>query len=304
MALYDHFYGFRAAPFTLNPDPRFLFLSRRHREALAGLVHSIDERKGFSVLAGEVGTGKTTLVHAILAELGSRVRTAILFNPGLSRAELYAHLLSEFRLPEQATVLGAIRALNTFLLEQFAADTRVVVVLDEAHALPAEVLEEVRLLSNFETSQAKLLQVVLVGQPELIARLEARDLRQLRQRIALRFQLGPLTFAETVAYMRSRVQAAGGKPDLFLPATFVAVYRFSGGTPRLINVICDHALLAGFVRDRRQIGPEHVAGVVSDLGLVAVARVGLWQLLRGPHRRPGESGPLIAVPGHALGGVE
>jgi len=304
MALYDHFYGFRTTPFTLNPDPRFLFLSLRHREALAGLVHSIDERKGFVVLAGEVGTGKTTLIHAILAELGPRARSALLFNPGLSRAELYAHLLGELQLPEQATVLGAIRALNTFLLAQFAADTRVVVVLDEAHALPAEILEEVRLLSNFETSQTKLLQVVLVGQPELLDRLQAHDLRQLRQRIALRFQLGPLTFAETVAYMRSRVQAAGGAPDLFLPATFVAVYRLSGGIPRLINVLCDQALLAGFVRDHRQIGPALVTLAARDLGLTPVARVGLWQWLRGPHRRPAAATPAIAVPGHALEGVE
>lgn len=304
MALYDHFYGFSATPFTLNPDPRFLFLSRRHREALAGLVLSIDERKGFAVLAGEVGTGKTTLVHAILAELGPRVCSALLFNPGLSRAELYAHLLSEFRLPEQSTVLGAIRALNTFLLAQFAAGTRAVVFLDEAHALPAEVLEEVRLLSNFETSQTKLLQVILVGQPELLARLQAHELRQLRQRIALRFQLAPLTFAETVAYMRSRVQAAGGRPELFRPAAFVAVYRYSGGTPRLINVLCDQALLAGFVRDARQIGPEHVAGAVNDLGLTPVARLGLLEWLRGPHRRPAAAAPMIAVPGHALGGAE
>lgn len=304
MALYEHFYGFRAAPFTLNPDPRFLFLSRRHREALAGLVHSIDERMGFAVLAGEVGTGKTTLVHAILAELGPRVRSALLFNPGLSRAELYAHLLSEFRLPEQPTVLAAIRALNTFLLEQFAAGTRAVVVLDEAHALPGETLEEVRLLSNFETSQTKLLQVVLVGQPELLERLQAHELRQLRQRISLRFQLGPLTFPETVAYMRSRAQAAGGPPALFRPATFVRVYRFSGGIPRLINVLCDQALLAGFVRDHQQIGPELVRLAARDLGLTPIAHIGLWQRVRGPHRRPAEPVALIAPPGHALEAAE
>jgi general secretion pathway protein A len=156
MALYDQFYGFRVSPFTLNPDPRFLFLSRHHREALAGLLHAVSECKGFAVLAGEVGTGKTTLVHALLTELGEGARSALLFNPGVSRTELYLHLLNEFRLPPQDTVLACMRTLQTFLLEQFGSGVRVVVILDEAHALSPEILEEVRLLSNFETSQSKL----------------------------------------------------------------------------------------------------------------------------------------------------
>ena len=286
MALYNEFYGLRDSPFTLNPDPRFLFLSRRHREALAGLVHAVDEGKGFAVLAGEVGTGKTTLIHALLTELGDRARSALIFNPGVSRYDLYVHLLSEFRLPPHDSVLACIRSLQAFLLEQFEAGMRVVVILDEAHALSPEILEEVRLLSNFETSQSKLLQVLLAGQPELTERLRTPGLRQLRQRIALRLELAPLAFEETVAYIRSRVAAVGGPADLFQPGAYEHIYRLSGGIPRLINVLCDNALLTGFARDHEQVSGELVRVAGEDLDLQPVVRLGLWQRWRGPHRRP------------------
>jgi general secretion pathway protein A len=156
MAVYDSFYKFRASPFTLNPDPRFLFLSRGHREALAGLMYAVRDGRGFAVLTGEVGTGKTTLVHALLTQLGDGARSALLFNPGLARRDLYLHLLAEFGLPPERSVPACVRALQGLLLEQFRAGIRVVVIIDEAHALSTEILEEVRLLSNFETSQSKL----------------------------------------------------------------------------------------------------------------------------------------------------
>jgi general secretion pathway protein A len=302
MALYDEFYGFRASPFTLNPDPRFLFLSRRHREALAGLLHAVNESKGFAVLAGEVGTGKTTLVHALLTELGGRARSALLFNPGVTRAELYAHLLNEFRLAPEDSVLAAMRSLQSFLLAQFRTGMRVVVIIDEAHALSPEILEEVRLLSNFETSQSKLLQVLLVGQPELMERLRSPDLRQLRQRLALRLALMPLDFEETVAYVRSRLSCAGGRSDLFEPGAYETLYCLSGGIPRLVNVICDNALVTGFARDQEQITAKLVRRAANDLDLQPVATLGFWQRWRGPHRR-GEA-PMAEAESGGLGVFE
>jgi general secretion pathway protein A len=286
MAVYDQFYGFRLSPFTLNPDPHFLFLSRRHREALAGLLLAVSECKGFAVLAGEVGTGKTTLVHALLTELGAGARSALLFNPGISRKELYLHLLQEFGLPSQETVLACMRTLQTFLLEQFGSGMRVVVIIDEAHALSPEILEEVRLLSNFETSRSKLLQVLLVGQPELMDRLRTPGLRQLRQRIALRLELTPLDFEETVAYVRSRLAAAEGPATLFAPGAYEQIYRLSGGIPRLVNVLCDNALVTGFARDLEQIDARLVRRAGTDLDLQPLASLTLWERWRGPHRRP------------------
>ena len=208
MALYEAFYGLARAPFSLNPDPTFLFPSRHHREALAGLYYAISDAKGFAVLTGEVGTGKTTIVHALLDQLGTTARSALVFNPGFGQHDLYLHLLAEFRLPPEPSVMACIRSLQRFLIEQFEAEVPVVVVIDEAHALSATLLEEVRLLSNFETSRRKLLQVLLVGQPELLERLRLPELRQLRQRVALRFDLPPLSFAETVEYV---ARAPGGR---------------------------------------------------------------------------------------------
>jgi general secretion pathway protein A len=303
MALYDDFFGLRASPFGLNPDPRFLFLGRRHREALAGLVHAVQDGKGFAVLAGEVGTGKTTLVHALLTELGDGARSAVLFNPGLSRAELHRHLLNEFQLPAQGSVLDAMRCLQAFLLEQFGAGRRVVVILDEAHGLSPETLEEVRLLSNFETSKSKLLQVLLVGQPELMERLRSPGLRQLRQRIALRLELAPFDFGETVSYVRSRVAAAGGRSELFAPGAYEELYRLSAGIPRLINVLCDNALLTSFARDLAQVSAALMRLAGRDLDLQPVARLGLWERWRGPHRRAHEADDA-AVAGDALRALE
>jgi general secretion pathway protein A len=285
MAIYDEFYGFHTAPFALSPDPRFLFLSARHREALAGLLYAVEDGKGFTVLTGEVGTGKTTLVHSLLSELGSQVRTALVFNPSLSRQDLYNHLLAELNLPPEGSILAASRSLQTFLLKQFHDKVRVVVVLDEAHGLSEELLEEVRLLSNFETSQSKLLHVLLIGQPELKARLEQRSLRQLRQRIALRFELTPFSFDETVEYVRWRLGRAGARADVFQSSAYPILYRYSGGMPRLLNIISDNALLTGFAREARAVGPAIVRLAVRDLELPALNRVGVWDRWFGKHRR-------------------
>jgi len=280
MAVYDAFFGFRATPFRVSPDPEFLFLTRRHREALASLVYAVADGKGFAMLTGEVGTGKTTLVHAVLTQLGDSVRSAVVLNPHLSRRDLYHHLLAEFRLQPGRSIVEHNRILQAFLLEQFRAGVRVVVVIDEAHGLAADVLEEIRLLSNFETAQAKLLQVLLVGQPELVARLGQADLRQLRQRLAFRLQLTPLSFAETVAYVRTRLAIAGGVHDLFTPRACVDLYRFSGGVPRLINILCDNALISGFARDQGEIDGRLMRAAARDLGLPVLKRASMWDRLR------------------------
>ena len=298
MAVYDTYYEFQASPFTLSPDPRFLFLSRRHREALAGLKYAVRDGKGFAVLTGEVGTGKTTLVHALLSELGTDAASALVFNPNLSRGDLYLHLLAEFHLPPENSIPSCVRALQKLLLERFRAGVRVVVILDEAHALSDDILEEVRLLSNFETSQNKLIQVLLIGQPELRERLRKPELRQLRQRIALRFELAALDFSETVAYVRSRLAAARSAFDLFQPDAYTALYSFSGGLPRLINVLCDQALLTGFARDRREIGADLVHRVAGDLDLPALVRIGFWGRLVSRRRLLRDlSAPNGATPG-------
>jgi len=275
MAVYDAFYKFSVPPFTLSPDPAFLYMSPGHRDTLAGLKYAVLDGKGFAVLTGEVGTGKTTLVRALLTELGDTTHTALFFNPHLSRQDLYQELLAEFGLPVEQTIATSVRALQSFLLDRFAANTRVVVIIDEAHVLSRGILEEVRLLSNFETSKSKLLQIVLVGQPELNRRLRRPALRQLRQRIALSFELLPLAFEETIAYVRWRLTVAGGSADIFEPSAFVPLHRFSGGLPRLVNLLCDHALVAGFARDCPAIAAGVVREVAHELSLRPLARVGL-----------------------------
>lgn len=295
MAVYDSFYGFVAPPFSLNPDPRFLFLSQQHREALAGLMYAVSDAKGFAVLTGEVGTGKTTLVHTLLSEFGDRAKSAFVFNPGMSRRDLYRYLLAEFRLEAQPSIVGATRTLREFLLEQFRDGRRVVVVMDEAHALSVELLEEVRLLCNFETSQAKLLQVLLVGQPELAERLAQSALRQLRQRVAVRLELKPFTFCETIDYVSSRLQTAGRTDELFTEGGLASLYRFSGGSPRLINVLCDTALLSGFAHDQERIDSGTIRRAARSLMLPPLGRAGIRQRLLARYRQRTESPALAAV---------
>ena len=294
MAIYDEFFGFRTPPFSLSPDPTFLFLGRRHREALAGLLYMVSDGKGFAMLTGEVGTGKTTLVHTLLTQLGDRAKTAVIFNPRLTSRELEQQLLAEFGLGRQVSGVERFRALREFLLTQFRAGVRVLVVIDEAHALSADLLDEIRLLSNFETSQAKLLQILLVGQSELVALLDRPELRQLRQRLAFRFELTHFDFGESIDYVRSRMTRAGGARDAFTPGAYVALYRYSAGLPRLINTLCDNALLGAFAHDEDQVVARHVRRAASDLSLKPTGRVALWDRLRVRyHTTEGETDPQI-----------
>ncbi len=266
--MYDAFYGFQEPPFSITPDPRFLFFSERHREAFNHVLFGIRERKGFIQLTGEVGAGKTTVCRAILEQLGPNVRTALILNPCLNRTQLLRAVLMEFGLavPPKADRVTCLALLNQFLLDQVAVGNEVVLLIDEAQDLDLELLEQVRLLSNLETDQRKLLQIVLIGQPELRDMLEERRLRQLRQRITIRYHLTPLSREETDFYIQHRLHVAGGnsRPS-FSPWAIRAVHRYSGGVPRLINAVCDKTLLCGYVDGTDQLYLRHVRRAIREL---------------------------------------
>jgi general secretion pathway protein A len=266
--MYDAFYGFQEPPFNITPDPRFLFFSDRHREAFNHVLFGIRERKGFIQLTGEVGAGKTTVCRAILEELGPGVRTALILNPCLTATQLLRAILIEYGLkaPSKADRVTLLGTLNQFLLDQVAAGNDVVLLIDEAQDLDSELLEQVRLLSNLETDQRKLLQIVLIGQPELRDMLEEKRLRQLRQRITIRYHLAPLTREETEFYIQHRLHVAGGngRPS-FSRWAIRAVHRYSRGVPRLINAVCDKTLLCGYVAGTDELLVRHVRRAVREL---------------------------------------
>lgn len=265
--MYHAFYGFRESPFNITPDPRFLFFSRRHREAYDHLLFGIRERKGFIQLTGEVGAGKTTLCRALLEDLGPRCRTALLLNPSLSRIQLLRSILIELGLTYRGNDrMRCLEELNQFLLQELAADRDVVLIVDEAQDLTFELLEQIRLLSNLETDQRKLLQIVLLGQNELRDKLAKRNLRQLRQRITVRYHLGALTWRETAAYVRHRLHVAGATdPDIFSPLAIARLHLYAQGVPRLINAACDKALLLGWVQNRKKLGLWQVERAIREL---------------------------------------
>lgn len=254
--MYLQHFGFSHPPFSISPDPRFLYLSPKHQEALAHLLYGLGEGGGFVMLSGEVGTGKTTLCYTLLEQLGDNVDVALILNPRLTSFELLAALCDELHVQyptatDSRKVL--VDALNHFLLANHARGRRTVAVIDEAQNLSSDVLEQVRLLTNLETPTTKLLQIVLVGQPELAELLGRPELRQVDQRITARYHLGSLDGEETRCYIRHRVSVAGASPNLFTQKALRAVFRFSGGIPRLINVICDRALLGAFALDRTTV---------------------------------------------------
>jgi len=267
--MYLDYYDLREAPFSLTPDPRFLYLSERHREALEHLLYGIRERKGFVQITGEVGCGKTTLCRAALERLGPEVRTALILNPVLSSAQLLRTILVELGLepPGRTDRALYLEVLNRFLLEEVSAGRDVVLLIDEAQDLSPELLEQVRLLSNLETDRRKLLQIVLLGQPELLAMLDDPGLRQLRQRITVRYHLTPLSRAESELYLGWRLQVAGarnGRPS-FTPRALKRIFRYSKGIPRLLNAVGDTTLLAGYVDGRDVLDLEHVRRAVREL---------------------------------------
>ncbi|HKB70536.1 MAG TPA: AAA family ATPase [Thermoanaerobaculia bacterium] len=264
--IYNDYYGFREAPFNITPDPRFLFFSDRHREAFNHVLFGIRERKGFIQLTGEVGAGKTTVCRAILEELGPRYRTALILNPCMTATQLLRAVLTELGLPRRADRTASLETLNRFLLEQVAGQRDVVLIIDEAQDLDLDLLEQVRLLSNLETDQRKLLQIVLIGQPELRDTLDARALRQLRQRITVRYHLTPLDRGETERYIEHRMIVAGcDRAPTFTPWAIRKIHGYSRGVPRLINAAVDKTLLAGFVAATDRLTGRHVARAIREL---------------------------------------
>lgn len=266
--MYEAFYRLIGPPFRLTPDPRFLFLSAHHHEALGHLLFGIREGTGFITVTGEIGTGKTTLLRALLRALDPDTIVAYIFNPVLSDLELLQSINGEFGLPAtSASKKDLTDELNRFLMAKKVAGARVVVIVDEAQNLAPLVLEQLRLLSNLETETEKLLQIVLVGQPELRAILGRPDLAQLNQRITVRWHLEPLDRRETADYVRHRLRVAGGTPatTLFTRGAQRLLYRYSGGVPRLVNIVAHRALLTGFTKEQRTIGPATVRQAIREL---------------------------------------
>ena len=267
--MYREFYGLLRTPFEMTPDPSFLYLGEAHREGLATLVYGVRSGKGFVMLTGEVGTGKTTLLHALLGQLDSTTHSAFIFNPRLEPLDFFRVLFEELGIEVSCRSKAEyLLALNHFLIERLGKNERTLLIVDEAQNLSSEMLEEIRLLSNLETPQSKLIQIMLVGQPELKAMLERSELRQLRQRIALRHHLRPFDESETRGYVEGRLAKAGytGR-GIFKNGAFKAIHDVSGGIPRLINSVCDSALLVGYTRQKARLGTAVIREVAADLEL-------------------------------------
>ncbi|HEX6174967.1 MAG TPA: AAA family ATPase [Candidatus Binatia bacterium] len=266
---YREHFGLKQEPFNITADPAFLYLSRSHREALAQLSYGIKARKGFVVLTGEVGTGKTTLINGLLDELDSDSRTALIFSHIANPFDLLRYTCNEFglRSPQHSRddFYEYLALLNDYLFESYRSGKNCALIIDEAQNLSSEVLESVRLLSNFETSKDKLLQILLVGQPELSTRLNSQELRQLKQRVTVRYHLRALTLKECQAYISSRLQVAGGDPMLFTSKAVEVIYACSAGIPRVINVICDGALMTAYSLRKSYIDDSLIRQVAEDL---------------------------------------
>jgi general secretion pathway protein A len=273
--MYESFFGLRERPFDLAPNPRFLYVTGPQREALSNLRYGLTTPRGLTLLLGEAGTGKTTLVQTVLGELESgKVECVLVSNPTLTRDEFYEYLSKAFHL-DADTASSKTRFLFAFrkhLEARHRAGQLSALILDEAQSVPYDLLEEVRLLSNIETPTAKLLNVVLAGQPELADRLNETSLRQLKQRISLRCELRPLDFPETAAYIAGRIRIAGGKPaDIFSREAVAAIHEASAGVPRTINVVCDNTLIGGFAAQVKPVTRMLVQDVMRDFDLKAPA---------------------------------
>jgi general secretion pathway protein A len=265
--VYLEFYRLKEPPFTITPNPRFVFYSAKHREAFNHLLYGIRERKGFVQLTGEVGAGKTTICRAMLEQLGDAYATALILNPVLDSDGLMKAIAMEFGLDVKGKDrLETVSAINHFLLSLVEKNKDAVLIIDEAQDLTDELLEQVRLLSNLETDDRKLLQIVLMGQPELRDRLNAHRLRQLRQRITVRYHINPLTRAELSSYIQHRIHVSGGNgAPFFTTGAIWRIHRYSKGIPRLVNAVCDKCLLAGFVQQSDRIDFSTVGLAIREL---------------------------------------
>jgi general secretion pathway protein A len=297
--MYESFYGLKENPFKVTPDPRFLYLGENHKEALAQLLYGVKESKGFIVITGEVGAGKTTLLYSLLERIDSNghMKTAFLFNPKLDVNDFILYILRDLGVKVRRSTKGDyLQALHGYLLDAYKQGKKVVLIVDEAQGLKPELLEEIRLLSNLETSKSKLLQIVLVGQPELNRTLLDPGFRQLKQRINLRYHLAPLSEKETNEYIEKRLKIAGSNGGaIFTPKAISEIYRRSKGIPRVINILCDNTLLTAYALDQKVVDVKPVMEAAKDLKLargipaawvwiclpiligLAVLVLGLWQ---------------------------
>lgn len=268
--MYKDFFGLRANPFNVNPDPRYLFLTRHTEEALACLTYGIQSRKGFVLLTGEVGTGKTTLINKLLEWLRlQQVATAFVFNSRMNVPQFLDYMMADFGIPcETRSKSQILQKLYNWLLDRYRAGETAVLIVDEAQNLSDEVLEEIRMLTNLETFTEKLLQIVLVGQPELEAKLKQPHLRQLRQRLTLRAKTHPLTLEETKAYVAQRLRIAGSNGQaIFEPDALTTIHLHANGIPRVVNLLCEHSLVSAFVDQKRTIDARMVEAVARDFDL-------------------------------------
>jgi general secretion pathway protein A len=319
--MYAPFFGLNEKPFSITPDPRFLFLSERHAEALAHLVYGINEAGGFIQLTGEVGTGKTTVVRSLLAQAPKHAEIALILNPRMTPAEFLLAICEELGINLEQRSAGSLKdlvdLLSIHLLKAHAVGKRIVLVVDEAQNLAPEVLEQVRLLTNLETETQKLLQIILIGQPELRELLDRTELRQLAQRITGRYHLDPLSPDETAAYVRHRLRVAGATREVFANGALREISRLSGGVPRLINIICDRALLGAFTEDRhvvsasvvrraagevfgKNVQPRWLPWVsVTSVGAVMVASAAVFLPRFLPANAPAPPAPVAAAPAPA-----
>jgi general secretion pathway protein A len=272
--MYKKFFGLKENPFNVNPDPRYLFLTQHTQEALACLTYGIQCRRGFILLTGEVGTGKTTLLNKLLSWLRrQRVASSFVFNPRLDPPQFFDYMLGDFGLDfDSRQKSHMLQRLNKWLLDRYLAGGTAVLIVDEAQSLSAEVLEEIRLLTNLETSTDKLLQIVLSGQPELENKLNQPELRQLRQRITLRCKTQPLTLEETHQYITSRLRVAGVDDQSIFSADAVeAVHVYSEGIPRVINLLCEHALISAYAEQRKQVPADTIQEIAREYKLDVIA---------------------------------
>ena len=271
--MYEQFYGFKEKPFQITPNPAFLYRSSKHDTALTYLEYGLTENVGFILLTGEIGSGKTTLVQYILGRIESDIEAAVIFNTNVSAEELLDLILEEFEIPRPSGgKADVLTALNGFLVERYARRKRVLLIVDEGQNLSDQAIEEVRMLSNLQSDDQSLLQIMLVGQPELITKLRNPSMRQFSQRIAASYHLTGLDREETEKYIEHRLQKAGGQPDLFTPAAVDIIYNLAGGIPRAINLVCQAALVYGFAEGARKIGQDTIRQISKDnlgIGLAA-----------------------------------
>lgn len=265
--MYEKFYGFTDKPFNLTPDSKFFFASSKHEEALNCLLLAISERNGFVVITGEIGSGKTTVCRALINKLDAKTKIALILNTHLGKKELLTSILEDLGIEYRSkSKTDLMLALNKYLIEQAAKDVNVVLIIDEAQNLTPSVLEEVRMLSNLETEREKLIQIVLMGQPELRKKLALPKLEQFRQRIVFHYHLEPLNKEETFEYIRYRLKKAGNeKADVFTEKALEEIYSYSKGVPRLVNLVCHNALISGLVSEAKQIDGEIIKETTGEL---------------------------------------